>query len=360
MAPGDHIDVMTTLPNRYASFHAETLTLEETMGFRVERIKLPSHKSGMIDQAKAFIYFAGSVLKRVKKREYDFVFATSSRLMTAALGAFIAKQKKAKLYLDIRDLFLDTFGEVISKPFVWFMLPVLSLIERKTMLSAQHINLVSKGFEGYFSQRYPKLSLSWFSHGIDEVFMVSPPAFSAFPIRSDKPLNILYAGNIGEGQGLHMIIPDLAKRLKDKVHFKIIGDGGKKEALRLALDHFQSSHVTLIPPISRDALIDAYQEADVLFLHLNDYAAFRKVLPSKLFEYAAMGKPIWAGVSGYAAEFIRNEVDNAVIFSPCDAEEAEIVFSELEMRYSPRERFIKKFKRSDIMHEMVSDMLRLI
>ena len=46
---------------------------------------------------------------------------------------------------------------------------------------------------------------------------------------------------------------------------------------------------------------------DVLFLHLNDYSAFRKVIPSKIFEYAATGKPIVAGVSGYAAEFLRHE-----------------------------------------------------
>jgi len=32
-------------------------------------------------------------------------------------------------------------------------------------------------------------------------------------------------------------------------------------------------------------------DADVLFLHLNAYKAFEKVLPSKIFEYAATGRP---------------------------------------------------------------------
>ena len=59
----------------------------------------------------------------------------------------------------------------------------------------------------------------------------------------------------------------------------------------------------IIDPVSRSDLFDEYKNADVLFLHLNDYAAFRKVLPSKIFEYAATGKPILAGVAGYMQNF---------------------------------------------------------
>ena len=42
------------------------------------------------------------------------------------------------------------------------------------------------------------------------------------------------------------------------------------------------------------------------------------MLPSKIFEYAATGKPILAGVSGYAAEFLNDQVEGVEIFSPCD------------------------------------------
>jgi len=58
-----------------------------------------------------------------------------------------------------------------------------------------------------------------------------------------------------------------------------------------------------------------------LFLHLNAHAAFEKVLPSKIFEYAH-GKPIWAGVAGHAARFIASEVPNAAVFAPCNVPDA--------------------------------------
>ena len=99
---------------------------------------------------------------------------------------------------------------------------------------------------------------------------------------------MLYAGNIGEGQGLHKILPALAKKMKKHINYKVIGDGGRKEALLQALAEEGVTNVELLPPINRDHLIEAYQAANVLFLHLNDYDAFKKVLPSKLFEYASL------------------------------------------------------------------------
>src|SRR5690606_27667563 len=108
-----------------------------------------------------------------------------------------------------------------------------------------------------------------------------------------------------------------------------------------------------------EELITAYQEADVLFLHLNDYDAFRKVLPSKIFEYAALGKPIWAGVAGYSADFIRQFVPNATVFSPCNVEEAVSAFSSLSLVTKPRHEFVERFARVKIMQELASDIIQL-
>jgi len=174
------------------------------------------------------------------------------------------------------------------------------------------------------------------------------------------PLTVLYAGNMGEGQGLHTIIPDLAMRMRERVIFRLIGDGGRKSSLQAALQKAGVDNVELLPPMRRDQLIQAYQAADVLFLHLNDYDAFKNVLPSKLFEYAAMGKPIWAGVTGYAAEFVRSEINNAAVFHPCDAVEAQKVFSKLSLVDAPRTEFIDKFSRTRLMQVMADDLLSLM
>ena len=357
--PADgQIDVLTTLPNRYSSFSVEAAREDITPGLSIVKIALPPHQSGMLDQAKAFMSYAREVSRKTSTQKYDLVFATSSRLMTAALGAYVARKQRIPLYLDIRDIFVDTIKDVLPRYITILAKPIFALLERWAINSANKVNLVSHGFSGYFSARYPRQRFSYFTNGIDDEFLSA--GTPKFGIRTNDVLEVLYAGNLGEGQGLHAILPGLANRMRLRVHFKIIGDGGRKEALRAALVSAGVDNVELLPPMDRVQLIEAYQTADVLFLHLNDYDAFRKVLPSKLFEYGAMGKPIWAGVSGYAAEFVRTELTNAVVFHPCDVAEAEQVFSQLHLHHKSRDRFVAKFARVHIAKDMAADIMNIL
>lgn len=354
--PGCQIEVITTLPNRYASYSAEAPEHEEQGNVRIHRIALPVHKSGMLDQAKAFTRYYRKTLSLTHNQNYDIVFATSSRLFTAFLGACIASRKNVPLYLDIRDIFVDTIKDVLSPPIARLATPVLSLIEKYTFCKASRINLVSKGFADYFSKRYPKMDFRWFTNGIDEEFLINASSTQAEPV-SGRPIQVLCAGNIGEGQGLHTILPALGRKLKGLAEFKVVGDGGKKQLLKKTLAEQDVTNVSLHGPISRAQLIKAYQEADILFLHLNDYPAFKKVLPSKIFEYAAMGKPIWAGVSGYAAQFLKTEVDNVAVFYPGDDQEALERLKSLVLKDRPRMEFNRKYDRTAIMEAMAKDIV---
>lgn len=357
MPKGSRVDVITTLPNRYSSFSADAPLHEEEEELTIHRIALPAHHSGMADQSRAFYTFALGVVKLVRGQEYDVVYASSSRLMTAVLGAYIARKKCALLYLDIRDIFVDTITDVIPKKLALPLKPALSLIEKWAFKQANKINLVSEGFDDYFKSRYPASKFSYFPNGIDQEFLNLD--FKQANLSRPKVLNILYAGNIGEGQGLHLILPELALMLKGQATFTVIGDGGRKLALEKALNLKAVKNISLIKPMSRKELIDAYQDADVLFMHLNHYQAFLKVLPSKIFEYAATGKPIWAGVSGFAANFLTKQVDNAAVFNPCNAEQAIEMLETLEIKTHKREAFISQYKRSVIMKEMASDIISI-
>ena len=353
---GVEVDVITTMPNRYASFDAGANFEEADGNVRIRRIPLPSHKSGMLDQIKSFKTFYKQALNLIKSENYDLVFATSSRLFTAFLGARVAKIKRVPLYLDIRDIFVDTIKDVLSPHVVWLLRPVLSAIENYTFSSATHINLVSKGFTGYFKARYSKANYSWFTNGIDDEFLDLPDAKSEIGLQI-KTKRLVYAGNIGEGQGLHTVLPKFANLASENYQFRVIGDGGRKKQL---FDRVSSmSNMELLPPVNRQELIEEYLTADILFLHLNDYPAFEKVLPSKIFEYAATGKPILAGVSGYAADFIKSELLNAKVFYPGDHYGAMEALSKLKLEHTDRSAFINKYTRANIMKEMSDTILKL-
>src|SRR5690606_32979786 len=213
---------------RYGTFKAEAQELEIKDNVTVYRIQLPPHKSGMKDQIESFKTYYSEVRKLTKGKKYDLVIASSSRLFTAYLGYKIASKNNTPLYLDIRDIFYDTMEDVLkSKLIKTFALPVIKQIERKTFSYATHINLISEGFQPYFAP-YDKANYSFFTNGIDQIF-IDNNASSNF---EDKyPKKIVYAGNLGEGQGLDKIIPEAAKLLGNQYEFTIIGDGGIKQRL---------------------------------------------------------------------------------------------------------------------------------
>ncbi|WP_428741985.1 glycosyltransferase family 4 protein [Tenacibaculum sp.] len=352
----DTLEVITTHPNRYDSFKADAKDKEEIKkGVVVNRIKIPEHGSGIIGQVKSYKEFYFRALSLTKDKKYDLVYASSSRLFTAFLGAKVARKKKAKLYLDIRDIFRETITDLYKNKIINLGLNlVLKPIENYTFGRAGHINLVSKGFKSYF-KNYKKAEYSFFTNGIDELFLSLPT--NNTEEKKNEVKTIIYGGNIGEGQGLDLIIPDIAKKLSGTHKFQIIGDGGGREKLEEKLKVNNVENVEMIPPVSRNELINYYQKADYLFLHLNKHKAFERVLPSKLFEYGTFNKPIIAGVDGYAKEFLKENMSNLILFEPTNAEELYNRLTNFIYKNEERIEFKKNFSRAEINKRMTESIL---
>lgn len=356
LGDGDAIEVLTTQPNRYASFGPAAAALQQEGRLTIRRLQVPRHSSGFVDQSRAFVSYARWVLRQVRGERYDLVCATSSRLMTAALGAAVAQRCAAPLFLDIRDLFVDAIGDVLpawARP----LKPVFAAIERWSFRRASHLNAVSAGFLPYLKARYPSVPMSVVTNGIDDTFLgdraAAPPPGRAAGDRQ----RVLYAGNIGDGQGLHLLLPALADRFAATHGFTVLGDGGARKRLVEALG--TRPNVRWQPPVNRETLRERYAEADVLLLHLNDLPAFRKVLPSKLFEYLATGKPVLAGVAGHAADFLR-DIPGVALFPPCDVEAAAVALAGLQTTPCDRSDFVQSYARSAQMERLVDAAFALL
>ena len=105
-------------------------------------------------------------------------------------------------------------------------------------------------------------------------------------------------------------------------------------------------NVIFFTPVSREKLKKIYKKVNFLFLHLNRHSSNKKVLPSKIFEYGAIGKPIIAGVFGESYKFMKKELSNCYFFEPLNYKKIvkkinsnEIIMTELN------EKFKNKFNR---------------
>jgi hypothetical protein len=355
LSDSGRITVITTKPNRYSSFKEDALSLEEKTNYTVHRIQLPSHQSGMKDQIIAFRTYYNEVKKIVKGEKYDLVYASSSRLFTAYLGYTIAKRQGVTLYLDIRDIFVDTMNDVLQQGIVKRLaLPVLKIIEKKVFSYATHINLISGGFKDYFKKYKP--TFTFYPNGIDDIFLENECDYVSDGVKRV----ITYAGNIGQGQGLHKIIPQAAQELGDGYVFQVIGDGGAKQQLIDEVTQRSLSNVVFKNPVRRNELIDIYNHSDYLFIHLNDFDAFKKVLPSKIFELGTFKKPIIAGVGGFANSFMRENISNIILFKPCDVNDMVKQIKDYSYHLEDRVEFKNKFKRSQVNQEMAKSILQYL
>lgn len=354
----DFVHVITTIPNRYGSYTVEGLKEETGKNYRIDRLTVPMHASGMAEQAKAFTAYYKGVMRLIKHEKYDMVFASSSRLFTAYLGKKCAVKNKCPLYLDIRDIFVDTMKDIfkdkkyIQIPVVW----VLGLLERYIFKNANHINLISRGFRPYF-EKYKKPTYTKYSNGIDEVFIEAGQEPS---VDNGKPYIITYAGNMGSGQGLEKIIPEAAKQLGSDYKFRLIGDGATRKKLEEKLKELNVDNVELLNPVARKELIQDYKDSTFLFFHLNDLEAFKKVMPSKMFEYGAFDKPIIAGVGGFAAQFVEKNIPNHILFKPTDVDDFVSQMKNYQLKFERRDEFIQNFSRKSIDKKLAASIVGLI
>jgi len=358
LQPGDELHIVTTHPNRYAEHRVEAEDREQSGAVTIHRIRVPLHQSGMAGQTRSFVVFSKSAFEQCKRIQPDFIIGTTGRLMTGVLTSSVAKWFSVPYSIDLRDIFSETIsdlffrknrllGAVSKKVFSW--------LERRVFCNAAGVNVVSQGFPDYFDQSGIDTSQwSFYPNGVDREFI---GLNSAAKQSNLNQTTIFYAGNIGRGQGLETIIPVLAERLGDGFRFIVVGSGGTAPLLKEQIKQRSLNNVELLPPVGRSELIGYYQNADVLFLHLNDVPAFRRVLPSKIFEYAALGKPVVAGISGYSANFLQDNVSFAQIFHPGDVKGGIAAVERamaIEVDIDETNSFVEKYARESIMQEMAT------
>lgn len=120
-----------------------------------------------------------------------------------------------------------------------------------------------------------------------------------------KTLNVLYAGTVGRAQNLSNAVKaaQIARTDGIDIRLRIIGAGAAKR--QLAIDSSQLNvPLEILGKVTPSELQDHYAWADTALVHLTDWPALEKAVPSKTFELMALGIHISGVVCGEAATLI--------------------------------------------------------
>jgi glycosyltransferase involved in cell wall biosynthesis len=126
---------------------------------------------------------------------------------------------------------------------------------------------------------------------------------------------ISYIGTHGMAHKLDFILQCAARRKVENEVFLFVGDGAEKRALLEMAARLKLQNVILHDAVPRDEALGYLSASDVALITLKRSDTFKTVIPSKIFESAALQKPILLGVDGEARSIVEG-YGAGVFFEP--------------------------------------------
>ncbi len=322
---GDQVTVITCVPNFpqgkvYKDYHNKLWQEEWIDGIKVIRVwsYIVANK-GFIKRTLDFIsysitsFIAGLFVKT------DLIIATSPQFFTALSGRALSFWKRKPWIMEVRDLWpesIKTVGVLKDNVFIRYF----EWQEKRCYRSAKKIVVVTDSFKKKLIERGINSSkIAVVKNGVDRSLFV--PQAKDRILRDKLSLQgktvIGYIGTHGMAHKLDFIIK-IAAKLKDtnpEYHFLFIGNGAEKEHLIKLKDSLECTNVTMLDSVPKSEVKDYISILDVCLINLKKSDLFTTVIPSKIFENAAMEIPILMGVEGEAKEIVE-KYKAGVCFEP--------------------------------------------
>lgn len=342
---GADVTVITCVPNFpkgkvYPGYKNKWKTRETIDGIKVVRVwTYISANEGFIRRTLDYISFSITGFFAGLFEKTDVIVATSPQFFTALAARTLSFWKRKPWVLEIRDLWpesIKTVGAMKDSIFIRYF-------EKEEMWnykSADKIITVTDSFKKTISEK-------GISHNKIEVvknganFEIYKPMPKDRDLQKKIKLNgetvIGFIGTHGMAHKLDFIL-DCAKVLEgSNYHFLLIGDGAMKKSLVEKRENENITNVTMLDSIPKKEVARYLSLVDISLINLKKSDLFKTVIPSKIFENAAMEIPILIGVDGEARSIIEN-YHAGLFFEP---ENKESFFNKLDEINNPEnhERF---------------------
>jgi glycosyltransferase involved in cell wall biosynthesis len=328
-ADGDDVTVLTGMPNHPTGvippeYRGAIRRRERHDGYRVLRTWLyATPNEGMALKTIGHLSFMISsvLLGGRASGPADVVVVSSPTFFAVGSGWLLARLKRARLVVEVRDLWPAIFTELG----VLTNRPVIRLLERLELAAyaaADTVIVVSDGFRANLIGRgVPASKVHTIRNGVC-AGEFDPDAPADTRLRARLGANpgdclVLYAGTHGISQGLTSVADSAALLTDEPIRFAFVGDGADKQRLRHRVAEHGLRNVALLPGIPHEQIPALLAAADICLVPLRDVPLFSSFIPSKMFEYLAAGKPVVAALAGEAAQILREA--GAWVVPPADS-----------------------------------------
>ena len=279
----------------------------------------PSHDKSKLGRVLNYLSFACSsliyclfFLKRA-----DVIYAYHPPLTVGIVALIIKLFRSVPVVLDIQDMWPDTLkatGMINNSLLLGLVAKICNLIYS----AVTKIVVLSPGFKGLLIDRgVHENKIEIIYNWADERVLRTTNNEVPEGLDCIEGFKVLFAGNVGQAQGLNVII-DAALLLKNdvpKLHFLILGQGLNLNDLKRRAKELNLKNVHFLPAVNMKRVGDFLGFADALLIHLNSDPLFEITIPGKTQAYMAVNKPIIMGVRGDASNLVLR-ADCGVCFEP--------------------------------------------
>lgn len=288
---------------------------------RFRTVRLRSTGKSPIRRAVGWLeYSVKAVLVGLSERQVDVVYASSPHLLSPVAGWVLAKLLRAKLVVEIRDLWPESFVAMNVIRADGRFYKILRALERWVYRRADWIIGVSSQWASYFAHNAPTKQFTAVPNGTDiAAFDSAMPATSDDLVqrcRETRGLNFVFAGSHGPKDGLDLLL-DAVPEYPDDL-FVLIGDGTDKEKISARVHGEGIENVLLLDPVTKADLPGYLKLMDVGLHLVSDWEVFRLGMsPNKLHDYLGVGLPVISNAVGEPHQILE-ESKAGVGVSPRD------------------------------------------
>lgn len=325
---GAEVTVITGEPNFptgnvYRGYRNKLYQREEIDGIKVVRVwTYMTANKGIFKRTLDYMSFGFSATFAGLFQKCDVIIGTSPQLFTAIAARRLSRIKKTPWIMEVRDIWpesVKTVGAVKEGPAIRYF----ERKERQCYRSASKIVCVTNGIQQKLVQRgIDETKLSVFTNGanLDAYEPVEKNEVLLKELGLEQKKVIGYVGTLGMAHKLDFILKAVKNITDDNIHFLIIGEGAEKGNLLELKNELDLQNVSILDGISKDAVPKYISIMDIALVNLKKSELFLGALPSKIFENAAMGKPILLGLKGEAEQVI-NQYIAGLSFEPENEED---------------------------------------
>jgi colanic acid biosynthesis glycosyl transferase WcaI len=242
-------------------------------------------------------FFALSLFSALRINKYSTLIIVTNPPFLGAIGSIIKIFRKCRFILIIHDHYPDI---AVNAGYLNKLSPIVTfwnMLNRWIFLNASFIVTLGRDVKQLIKEQLPsdhKHKVVYIPNWADPS-VIRPVAFEENSFIKEigllEKFVVQYSGNMGLTHDMETII-EAANELRnqDKVHFLLIGDGGKRTKIANMVKNYRLKNVTLLPYQPRENLKNSLSASHVSLIS-QEYSSKGLSVPSKLYGIMASGRP---------------------------------------------------------------------